>query len=185
MSAISLTEAKTHLNITVATYDVELQTFIDAAEAAIGKRVGPLVVESVTERVRGAGGALVLNRLPVVELTTVTSNVGDDLTVGDLFVAASGVVEYAETGSFPAAAYTVSYEAGWGAVTEDVWDGPADLRQATLELLRHFWLTQRGSGSRPGAPASTELSNTLPGAVYALPFRVEQLLVPYALPGFA
>jgi hypothetical protein len=37
---------------------------------------------------------------------------------------------------------------------------------------------------RPRA-RQAEVSNTLPGAAYALPIRVEQLLAPYTFPGFA
>lgn len=180
MSVLTLAEVKTHLNITAETYDAELPAFIAAAESAVSRRVGPLEITSVTDRVSGCRRSLVLTTLPVVEVTAVTGSDGSTVDVSDLVSAAAGVVE-AATGAaaFTSYAYTVEYDAGWGTVTEGVWDGPEDLRMAALELVRHLWMSQRGGGSRPGAPASTELSNTLPGSAWAMPFRVAQLIEPY------
>lgn len=179
MSVVLLADAKAHLNIEAETYDTELQAFLDAAESAVAKRVGALEPGAVTERVRGCSSSLVLGSLPVVSLTSVTPVGGVALNVADLWVGSGGVVEYADsTAGFGSTTYTVVYQAGRSTL-------PDDLRMAVLELLRHMWATQRGGGSRPGSAPSTELSNTLPGAAFALPFRVEQLLHPHAQPGFA
>lgn len=179
MSVLTLADAKTHLNITVTTWDTELQVVIDAAEAAIARRVGPLEATPVTNRVRGGGVSLLLTTLPVVSLTSVTSVDGDALDVDDLYVSPGGVVEYASaTTCFPAATYSVAYFAGRATT-------PDDLLFAVKELVRHLWTPQRGNGSRPGAQPSTELSNTLPGSAFVFPFRVEQLLTPYVQAGFA
>jgi hypothetical protein len=62
---------------------------------------------------------------------------------------------------------------------------PADLLLAVRELVRHIWETQRGGTRRPGSSASSETANTIAGAAYLFPFRVEQLLAPYIQPGFA
>jgi hypothetical protein len=83
----------------------------------------------------------------------------------------------------------VVYQAGWQVGADPEADGyvalPADLVLAAKEMVRHLWLTQRGSGvQRPGSRPSDTLSNTLPGAAYTLPFRVEQLLAPYIRAGF-
>jgi hypothetical protein len=179
VSVLSLPAAKLHLNITTDTNDVEIQSTIDAAEAAIGRKVGPLETTTITSRVSGCAGALVLPTLPVVSVTTVTGSDASTITAGDLVADPSGVVAYAARGSFTAVAYTVVYEAGWGTVAEDVWTGPADLLQAIKEMTRHLWVTQRGGSTRPGSTPPDALSNTLPGSAFALPIRVQQLVEPY------
>lgn len=179
MSAVTLAEVKAHLNITVTTQDVELQATIDAAEAAISRLVGPLVATTTTSRVRGCRSALLLPTTPLISLTSVTPIDGAALTLSDLYGSPSGVVTYsAGTGSFPSPWYTVVYSAGRATL-------PADLGQAVKELVRHFWATQRGGSTRPGSTPPDGLSNTLVGAAYSLPIRVEQLLVPHMTPGFA
>jgi hypothetical protein len=180
MSVLTLTEVKTHLNITVETYDAELPGFIAAAESAISRRVGPLEVAAATAVLKGGGRAmLVVPTLPAVSLTSVTDVWGTVVDVSRLRLDRDGVLEFKTCGCFSAKSYTVAYTVGWGTVTEDVWSGPADLHVAALELARHLWSSQRGGGQRPGAPSSTELSNTLPGSAFAMPFRVAQLIEPY------
>lgn len=180
MSILILAQAKTHLNITVSTYDGEIQDTIDEAEAAIAKRVGPLVSTATTVRVRGMGDALVLPTTPALSLTSVTPVDGTALTLADLYLDdAAGVVTYNSGGSFGAArAYDVVYNAGRASC-------PDDLLRAIKELVRHLWETQRGPTARPGSPVSEAMSNTIPGSAYVFPFRVEQLLAPHEQPGFA
>lgn len=172
MAVLTLAEVKGHLNLTVATHDGELAAFIDAAEAAIAQRVGPLSPESRTLRVRPASHVLRIPT-PAVSVTSVTDADGVALTVGDLFLdGASGLITYDDGTSFPSRYYTVVYLAGRDPV-------PADLKLAIKELVRHFWDTQRGPTRRPGSTASETASNTIPGAAYLLPFRVSELLKPH------
>lgn len=182
MSVLSLAEAKQHLNITNTANDDEVVAFRDAAEAFITRRIGPLEPTVVTRRVVRYGNSLVLPVVPVLSLTSVSPDYGSPVTVGDLrFDADSGVVSYtAATATFGRYLYTVVYTAGWP-------DGqlPADLLMAVKELLRHLWTSQRGSGVRPGSRPPEGAANTLPGASYLLPIRVEQLLANYQLPGIA
>jgi hypothetical protein len=180
VSVLTLALAKTHLNIpaTVVTQDTELQTVIDAAEAAIVQACGGLEAASTSSRVRGGTDRLVLPVPPVISLTSVTPVGGTALTVGDLMVSASGVVEYTAGGFFSDRWYDVVYSAGRASC-------PADLLLAVRELVRHIWDTQRGGTRRPGSSTSSETANTIAGAAYLFPFRVEQLLAPYIQPGFA
>lgn len=193
MSVLALADAKTHLNITGATSDAELQTFIDAAESAIARRIGPLESTSTTARLRGQRAALVVPKLPAGALVSLTPGNGTALDVELLELKPSGVLQYADlVGSFPAAVYVVEYEVGWGvleAVDPDAeeltytWDGPADILLAVKEMVRHLWATQRagseGGTRRPGSQGAPGLANTLPGAAYTLPIRVSQLIEPY------
>lgn len=176
MATLSLSEAKTHLNISSSSNDAEIELVIAAAEAAIAKRVGPLASTNVTVRVEG-GWSLVLPVIPAISLTTVTPVGGSALT-GLHLDAAAGVVTYDSGAGFPARYYDVVYVAGRA-------ECPDDLLMAVKELVRHMWTTQRGGTQRPGSQPSEALSNSLPGSAYAFPFRVEQLISPHTQPGFA
>ena len=177
MSVLTLAEAKAHLNITDSSSDAELQTFIDAAEAALAARVGPLGPVTTSARVAGGGRTLLLPDAPAVSITSVTPVGGTALTVGDLYLdKTGGAISYASDALFSASWYDVVYVAGRAANTL-----PDDLLMADKELLRHMWSTQR-PGARSTSPLGGEAANTIPGAAYLFPFRVEALLAPY-LPG--
>lgn len=171
MSVVSLAEVKTHLNVAVVTHDAEMQTFIDSAEAAIGERVGPLSSVARTVRVTPAGRTLRVPA-PAISLTSVTDADGTALTLADLYLNPKpGLVEFNDGRTFGSRYYTVAYDAGRAAC-------PPDLKFAVKELVRHMWTTQRGPTARAGL-ASEMASNSVPGAAYAFPFRVEQLLKPH------
>jgi hypothetical protein len=176
MSALTLALAKSHLNIpaTTVTQDAELQNFIDAAEAVIADDIGgPIEATAVTERISGGVCTLVLAQSPAVSLTSVTPYQGSALTLSDLYLdEGAGLVTYNSGAAFTARHYTVIYSAGRDAV-------PDNLLLAVKELVRHLWETQRGPTRRPGSSASDMTANTVPGAAYLFPHRVEQLLVPF------
>jgi hypothetical protein len=169
VSVVTLAEAKTHLNITVATYDAELQTFLDQCEAAISRRVGPLSSTATTAEAPGGGRALLLSTTPAISLTSVTDATGATLTVSDLHVTTDGVVTWSTTGlgCFNSPWYTVVYQAGRATL-------PADLKLAVLEMVRHKWSTQRGS-ARPGS----QPLEMVPGAAYSFPLAVNELIAPH------
>lgn len=179
MSVVTLAKVKTHLNLTATTHDGELQELVDSAEAAIAERVGPLALSSTTCRIPG-GSELALPVLPAATLTSVTPVDGTALTLSDLYLdQAAALVTFNSGAYFCSTYYDVVYQAGRTTC-------PDDLMLAVKELVRHLWSTQRGSAPRPGGgPLSDSTSNTLPGAAYVFPFRVEQLLAPHEQPGFA
>lgn len=169
MSVLTLALAKTHLNIPSATttYDTELQTFIDTAEAVLAQYCGPLEATAVTERLGGGVDTLVLRTSPVLSLTSVTPYQGSALTLADLYLdTAAGLVTYNSGAAFTARHYTVVYSAGRSSC-------PADLLMGVKELVRHLWTTQRGGATRPG---SQPLETAPPGAGYLLPYRVQELI---------
>jgi len=174
MSALSLIDAKAHLNLTTTANDVELQSFIDAAEALLGHIVGPLTVGSKTARVPG-GPVVVLPYAPVQAITSMTSPDGTVVdTTSTTLNGPAGVLYFTDNQTrFASGAYDVTFTAGWTTV-------PADLLLAVKELVRHLWATQRGATARPGSSV-----DQAPGAAYALPIRVEQLIEPYRQPGIA
>lgn len=187
MSVLGVPAAKSHLNIKGNDNDNELQGFIDAAEAVISNRVGPLLAVTVTRQVRGGGTALILPVRPAISLASVTPLGSTALTLSDLSLD-KGIVTYVTHQVFWAPRYTVVYQAGWQVGTDPEAEGyvalPADLLLADKELVRHLWATQRGGASRPGSKPSEALANTLPGSAYTLPNRVEQLLAPHTRAGF-
>lgn len=169
MAVLTLAEAKTHLNITSAINDAELQTFIDAATAAAIKRVRE--IESTagqTYRARGGGRGLVLpTGQAIISVQSVTEVGGALIDMSLLKVrTASGVIEYDLGGVFTARSYDVVYTAGYSVT-------PADLKHGVKDLVRHLWMTQRGI-SRPGAA-----DEQLPTATYTLSNRVRELFAPY------
>lgn len=179
MAVVTAAEVKTHLNITATKHDTELTSFIARAEAVIGKHCGPLTQVAKTSRVHGGGTRLVLPVSPASLLVGITDPDGTAVDTTDMYLDEdAGVITYDSGGSFGARFYDVAYMAGRATC-------PDDLKMAVLELVRHFWDTQRGPTRRPGSTASDAASNTIPGAAYLLPFRVSQLIAPHLQPGFA
>lgn len=178
MSTVKLDEVKKHLNITRDDNAGELQAMLDTAEAAIEARVGPLGQVEHTQRVTG-NSAVVLNVMPVVSVASVTPAGGTAYDLATLEVdLAAGTIWRGGGVIFGSGNLDIVYTAGRASL-------PADLRLAVLELVRHFWDTQRGPTRRPGSTASDAAANTIPGAAYIFPFRVEQLLLPHTQLGFA
>jgi hypothetical protein len=179
VTVLDLDEAKQHLNISDTKHDAELVGIIAAAEAAIANRVGPLEPTDVFARVAG-GTMLVLPTMPVVSITTVTPYGGAVLDPSTYFldpVAGTLASAYGQryASYYPLPYYDIVYVAGRA-------ECPDDLLLAVKELVRHLWGTQRGGSQRPGSQQSDAMSNTLPGAAYAFPFRVEQLLASHEMP---
>lgn len=173
MSVVTVAEVRAYLG-TAAADDAKLQVFIDSAEAAIAKRVGPLASTPVTKVVDGRGHSLILPCTPVIgALTSVTGNTGEVIAPADLTVLPPGVVKYTLGGyCFPAAWYTVVYNAGRATC-------PTDLQTAVKELVRHLWTPQRGA-ARTGPAPDIQAD---PG--FLMPYRVLELINPYLQPGFA
>lgn len=194
--AVSLAEVKQHLqmDLTKTTNDVELQRFIDAAETAIGHRVGPLTPITVTETHDGGDASIYLRKLPVGSVTTVTEVVGNIIYTltnqpPGQSVDAWGYTVNSTTGrvirrTASGQPYrfvpgmenvTVTYQAGWATL-------PDDLVAAVKELVRHLWKTQRGNNSgRPGF----EDEPVVVGAFSSWPERVVELVQPYNSPRVA
>lgn len=169
MSALSLDDAKLHLNITAADNDVELQGFIDAAEGVVAARCGPLQPETVTRRVWSDGRAIVLPVVPVVSLTSITLANGTTSDLTALYVDDySGVVSWNSAWSswFSPGYYDLVYVAGRLTV-------PDDLLMAVKEMVRHLWRTQRGGTTRPGSTPD----QVTPG--YLVPNLVAELMEPH------
>lgn len=193
---ITLDQAKTFLNITSADFDTELPDFIATASQMIVNRIGQVAgSQTVDEWHDGGSERIVLrNQSPIQSVTSITESYGTisytltQITL-DTGSVGNGAFEYTvdlNTGvivrraSGVAVCFTpgirnihVTYVSGYASV-------PADITQATQLLVQHLWTTQRGSGTaRPGLAGA----DANPGAMYSWPYRVEEILAAYDLPG--
>jgi hypothetical protein len=175
VSVLTLTDAKRHLNLTTTVNDAELQPMIDSAEATIGALVGQLSVSSVTERYVSTGGAIRLRNPAVGDTITSAVHLWSGMTLAptDVELVLGCLTRRYGVGMI-AGPWDVTYQAGRSTV-------PADLLMAVKELVRHLWDTQRGPTRRPGSAPD----GPAPGAAYLLPNRVQELIAPYLLGGFA
>jgi hypothetical protein len=168
---IGLDDAKTQLNITSTGDDAELTGYLDAATAIVEDAIGPVANRVVTEYHDGGSTVLVLRKLPVVEITSVTpvATGSSALTVADLYVTSAGIVRYRGGGWFPSS-LEVTYVAGRSN------QSPPAARLAAQIIVQHLWRTQHG-GSPVPYPGGEETVPT--GFGYAVPYRALELLRPY------
>jgi hypothetical protein len=176
VSALSLDDAKAHLNITDPSLDDKVQNFVDAAESYIASQVGPLAAVVVTERAPIWQGRVVpFGSAPVLSVSSVNSTLGTALT----YTFNAGIAQVLVSGGCTGEA-DITYRTGWSdpdAVPAALL--PADLLLAVKEMLRHLWSSQRGGTVRPGAQQDV----TTPG--YLVPNMVASLIEPYRVPGVA
>lgn len=168
---IGLLDAKRHLNLTGTVDDEELRGFVEAATPIVEDVVGPVIVRTYSEVHRG-GTLLVLGHCPVISLTALSPVLtgGTSYAVADLDLdTETGIVRRRDGGCF-AGPLRATYRAGRVIV-------PANITQATKEIIRHMWETQRGhSGARPGF-GEEDLVPTSSG--FSIPRRAMELLHPH------
>jgi hypothetical protein len=179
---ITVAELKAHMNKTAAADDAELAGFVAAACAAIVDRIGQVSPVAATadlalsRRIRFRGyGVAVLPDCPVVEVSAVVAVPGGDLVpaadplnnVRGWTLGAGGVLTV--TGSM-ARGVRVTYIAGRDPL-------PANIRLAALEMAAHLWKASQMNNSSTRLPATFGGDQvTMPGAAFALPIRVRELL---------
>ncbi len=176
MSAVLLADAKTFLNFPSTSSDAELQDMLDSAEAHLAKRIGPLQPVIVPDERHTGPGPLVLNRRPVISVTSATNN-GVAVTDLDLDADAGKLYGTFSTGH---RSVRVTYTAGRAALSPD-------LERAVLELTGHLWESQRPAGARTAPPGGfVDEDAGRGGGAFLLPYRVQSLIESDLLPpGFA
>lgn len=177
---ISLADAKRHLVKTDTTDDGELAGFISAACSMIVDRIGPVSPSSRTDTVHvrhWRANTIVLDASPVVSVTSVTVRGATPVTIPEAdpdegvdgweLDAGAGVLTH--TRRWPHGTIQIAYRAGRTPL-------PGNIRLAALELTSHMWRSMKlnATGGRPGLSGVDEV--VMPGAAYALPFRVRELL---------
>ncbi|WP_405794110.1 head-tail connector protein [Streptomyces sp. NBC_01506] len=179
MALLTLIEAKKQLDIESSTTDAELEMYIAALTSVIEGHVGPVEEQTVTETVRGQGGAVALLRPPVLTLASLTPVLsgGAAVDVTGLHVdSPSGVVTYVNGSQFCDGPWTAIYTAGRALV-------PPTVKLASVLLLQHLWRTRYGAARGGGGSADDfSVQDPVPGFGYAVPNRVLQLLEPFKQP---
>lgn len=180
MAVVDVEEMRAYLNMRDDSHDDDLTVRIEEAQAAIEEKVGPLGPVEVTVRVAPVNGLLRLKIAPAIDLISITPADGASVAIGGLHLdTAAAVVARNDGTALTARYYDVIYTAG----REEC---PANLKLAVKELVRHLWgASKRAGAGRPGSQPSDATSNTIPGAAFLFPFRVEQLLVDELDDGFA
>lgn len=174
---VSLADVKRHMNKTSANDDQEMAGFISAACQMIVERIGPVSPVSTSKTIwrRHIRRAVILDLRPVIEVASVTADGvaipqadPDTGTDGWELNAKSGVLTHSRRWP-PAECLHITYRAGRTPV-------PGNIRLAALELCAHLWRAsqQNFGGGRPGLPGADDV--VMPGAAYALPIRVRELL---------
>jgi len=172
---VSLADAKLHMNKNNTADDVEIQDFIDAAQAVVQREVGPVVPTSYTESLPAPsyGCRLVLSHRPVISITSITENGVLLSPAAYRFDPASGIVErvngrWLGTGSL--ADIVPVYLAGRSGPV------PPNYRLATLELVAHLWRNSQQGRNRRVRGSGPEDDTATVGLGFSLPNRVRELL---------
>lgn len=172
-SLVSLADMRTKLNLTGAdaARDEQLRRYIDVASAVCEAKVGPVATRTVVEKVDDYAAAVVLDRPPVVSITSVVAGSVTAAAASYELSATAGVLR-AVSGTL-GTDVTVTYVAGRPVVPDDILEG-------VIELVRHLWKTKQGptAPNRLGPGESADLYPQ-PGFGYLLPHRVEQLWAPF------
>jgi hypothetical protein len=178
---ISLADIKKHLRKTSDADDADLAGFISAACQMIVERIGPVSPTPRTDTVHVRGwcdNTIVLDASPVITVTSVTVRGPSPVTVpqadpdagvdGWELHAGAGVLTH--TRRWPTGTLQILYRVGrippYG-----------NVRLAGLELTGHLWKqSQLNTGSITRPPSFGDDQVIMPGAAYALPIRVRELL---------
>jgi hypothetical protein len=184
LDLITLTAAKTALNITVSTYDTELAQQITTISRVIDDLCGPVVVRTITAETHPGGEEFVgLRRWPVSSVTTVREDQGGG-TVATLAAVAFGSVSdgyyappwpknpslldgrlWRRRYGVPwrwANAVQVTYIAGRAANTAAV---DARFAEATAAVLRRYWKREAGAWTQ-SADVFAALEGGDPGGAF-------------------
>lgn len=174
MSVLTLDDVKSFLGLEADSVDdAKLLEIIDAAEASIVAKCGPLAPTVTVDRVRGGSPYLSLPSTPVVSLTTVTPVGSTALDVSKLYVSDAGIVEFVDGGTFSSRFYDVTYQAGRASC-------PPDLLRGTLEHVRHMYSSLTGGALRVG---QKNAAGATPAGAYLFTWKVESLIAPYVQMG--
>ena len=177
---VGLDDIKAHLGITQPFTDDRLRSVALLASEMVEAYTGRVYRrQTITETYDGGSNTLILRRLPVQAITSVTvagiAAVATDYTLDTL----AGIV------------YRNTLNAGWAwpsgtlNITVVYTVAPAVIpfraRQATLELIRHLWDSQRGGYSIPKQQGAGDDWDPRQG--YSIPRRVAELLDQLRGPG--
>lgn len=182
MGVVSLTDAKQHLNITSSKHDEELRQFIDVATDMAERYTGCVLGRRVVTESYDGGDYFIRLRTPRAMSVASVTETGQALTEQQWELDHTGQYLYRAANLGTSSAGYLSFVSGVQNIVVTYTAGyaspPPVARQATLELLRHLWETQRGAQAVGRGTAPDEF---IPGIGYSLPRRCVELLEPLRL----
>jgi uncharacterized phiE125 gp8 family phage protein len=181
---VTLRDVKDYLNISGTSNDDELVGFLDDAVTAIEDLIGPITARTVVEEIDSHGPNIVLSRVPVQAVTSVSIEpwLGaapvDDTAAWRLNSATGVLRRKVIGGSLPfygqGSIFTITYTVGRS-------DVPGPVNRAILMQVAEMWRSQRGAS--PLSPGNTDgADQPYAGSMGFLDESVMELLLPYLLP---
>jgi hypothetical protein len=180
-SILSFNDAKQTIQIPFSTtnFDTEIRQYNESITDFIEYYCGPVIQQTVTERLRVGGLTVALSKPPVLSLVSMTAVLvyGVTYPLSQLTVdGATGIVRHTSGLPFYYGPYDWTYTAGRPII-------PMGISQAARIIFKHVWSMQRGGGA--GAFGAGEEETNFEGFGFAVPNRALELLEPYRSPGVA
>ena len=175
---IALADAKAQLNITDTASDAELAGYVSAVTRVVERYAGAVIHRSVTEVFDGGRAQVLLSKLPVVSVLSVTDSGAVVDSSGYKVDKEAGVLTRV-AGPSPMAflpgvqSVSVLYQAGQAASVAAVAQDLADIRLGALIILQHMWDTQRPAAAGPFSQGGDDFD---PRYTYSVPRRALELL---------
>lgn len=190
---IPLVDVKTFLRISGTADDALLQSMVLAAQDAWRSKGGPLTTSSqpIVEWHDGGSTTITPYRTPIAEIMTVSETIGTiayqlhgqdpgdsadpwaysvDADTSTITRRAAGIATAFADGERN---IRLVYTSGYPTL-------PDDIALALKMLVKHLWLTQRGSTGRPNA-GGDDMPQA--GAAFMWPYRVLEILNAHIVPG--
>lgn len=153
---------------------------LGAATRVAERKVGPILMQDFTSRVRATGDALALPKTPIVSVDSATGVFPPVLTwaTADLVVesALAGILRPLYMPFTNGQVYDVAYRAGWAASLDEV---PENYAEAVCIIGKHLVEVRYGHAARPGllgdTAANQDAERRLPTG-FAIPARARELL---------
>lgn len=180
---VGLADVKLHLNKKDSDDDVELQDFIDAAQAMIEREIGPVTPKTYSEYYDGGCHRITLYHGPISSITSITENLNGqflrtlttneytiDAVVGSIARILPGGTHYFFQGGREDV--VVQYIGG------RTYPVDGNIRLAAKELTAHLWRnSQIGRTSRRGGRSAVSDDDSAPVSLaFSMPNRVRELL---------
>lgn len=179
----SLADAKLHMNKQNTADDVEIQDFMDAAQAVITREIGDVVPTSYTETVEVDGYRLILTARPVLSITSlkVYYSAAAMVTLDPAtyrFDGPTGIVERTGAGGYPIPFTGQGDQADVVYLSGRTGPVPPNVRLAYLELTAHLWRNSQMGRARRVRGSGPEDDTAGVALGFSLPNRVRELLGP-------
>lgn len=173
---ISREQAKTQLGLTTDVHDAAVRLFIAASAVAIEDHIGRKIIRrTVTEKHYGVCGSLILNRCPVLSLTSLATVDGNTtFNVADLDLDGDVGIVRTLTGTALRGNLQAVYVPGMRVV-------PANFQLASRIIVEHLWQTMRPFSNSAATLTPGALEDSLEGRAgglvgFAIPNRALELL---------